>query len=174
MPRWEWRLDEQCMVIISPIPVKPERRGLPGRRPLGMTVETKWGGEEWEAIRDAVLEKANRYGEVDRPFIVAINAMTPFGLEVDDMTKALTDLWQRERVKRVGAVLLASWLMPISAAHAAIGLFHNPNAERQYSGVLTAFPQGFTEDGKIRMIAGRSLGDVFGLPADWPRQGDEG
>jgi hypothetical protein len=173
LPRWEWRLDEQCIVAVSPIPIKPERRAVAGRRSLGMTVETYWGGDESAAVRDAVLEKANRYGQLDDPFIVAINTMTPFGLEMDGLTKALTDLWQRERVKQVGAVLLASWLMPISAAHAAIGLYHNPNAERRYSGVLTALPQGFTEDGRIRTVEGRSLGDVFGLPADWPRQGDE-
>ncbi len=133
--------------------------------------EAKWI-DDVTPIRDAVLEKADRYGTLDRPYIVAINAMA-FTLDESDVAEALTGLWGHLRVKQVSTVLLASWLMPISAAHAPIGLFHNPNAERPYSGVLTALSQGFTEEGKIRMVAGRSLGDVFDLPDGWPRQGDE-
>jgi len=104
--------------------------------------------------------------------VLAINLMAD-SLEESDIVEALTGVWGHQRVKQVSAVLLASWLMPISAAHAAIGLFHNPNAERPYSGVLTTLPQGFTEEGKIRMVTGRSLGDVFGLPEGWPQRSDD-
>jgi hypothetical protein len=96
-----------------------------------------------------------------------------FSLEQDDIVKALTGLWSHERVKRVSAVLLASWLMPISAAHAPIGLYHNPAAERPYSGVLNKLPQVFTENGKLRMVGRHTLADIFGVPADWPRLGSD-
>jgi hypothetical protein len=168
MPRWTFGVDDKCTIDFRPVPRKPEVRGTPPARPVGMIMtEAKWA-DDVTPILDAVLEKSNRYGQLCQPYIVAVNSMA-FDLEQDDMVQAITGLWQHERIKQVSAVLLASWLMPISAAHAAIGLYHNPAAERPYSGVLTALPQDFTEDGKIRVVEGRTLADIFGVPIDWPR-----
>jgi hypothetical protein len=170
-PRWILTVDDGCTIEFRPHPRKTEVRSKPPERPLGIiSPEAEWL-DDVTPIRDAVLEKSARYGKLDQPYVVAVNSMA-FALEHDDIVEALTDLWGRERIKQVSAVLLASWLMPISAAHAAVGLFHNPAADHLYHGTLTALPQGFTEAGKITLIDGRSLADIFSLPLDWPRLSD--
>jgi hypothetical protein len=171
IPCWELNIDESCSIEFRPIPRKPDVRSKKPWRPVGMTTKSGWV-DDVTPIQNAVLEKANRYGTMSKPYVVAVNSMA-FVLEHDDIAAALTGLWAHERVKQVSAVLLASWLMPISAAHAEIGLYHNPAAERPYSGVLTALPQGITEAGEISMVEGRTLGDIFGLADGWPRFGSD-
>jgi hypothetical protein len=172
MPSWTLRVDDKCTIDFRPVPRKPAVRGTPPDRPVGMIVtEAKWG-DDVTPILDAVLEKSNRYGRQGQPYIVAVNSMA-FDLEQDDIVQAITGLWQHERIRQVSGILLASWLMPISVAHAAISLYFNPAAEWPYSGVLTALSQGFTENGIIRMVEGRTLADIFGVPIDWPRLGSD-
>jgi hypothetical protein len=171
-PRWTFAVDDGCTIEFRPHPRKREVRGEPPDRPLGIIgSEAQWV-DDVTPIREAVLEKADRYGKLDQPYVVAINAMAP-SLDGSDIIEALTELWKRERVKQVSAILLAKWLMPISAAHAFIALFHNPAAERRYAGVLTALSQGYIEDGKIRIVRGRELSDIFRVPSDWPRLGSD-
>ena len=127
MPRWVFKVHDGCTIHFRPIPRKPERRGEPPDRAIGMITESGWVKDDATTIQEAVLEKADRYGEMIYPYVVAVNSMA-FSLEWDDIVKALNGIWSHERVRRVSAVLLASWLMPISAAHAAIRLYHNPTA----------------------------------------------
>jgi hypothetical protein len=170
MPRWTLRVDDKCKIEFCPIPRRPEVRDTPPNRQVGMIMTEATWGDDVTPIRAAVLEKSNRYGQFCQPYIVAVNSMA-FDLEENDILQAITGLWQHERTKRVSAVLLASRLMPISAARAKIGLYHNPSADVAYSGVLNSLPNGFSEGGTIRMVEGRTLADIFGLPIDWPRLG---
>ncbi len=176
LPRWTFEVDDGCSIEFSPISRKQECRGTYAERPIGAICEGACFIDDVTPIREAILEKADRYGKMDCPYVVAVNLMSPT-IDNDDVVQALTGsdpLWSRERAKQVSAVLLASWLMPISAAHAPIRLFRNPSAARQYSGALTTLPQGFSEEGGIRMDKGRSLGDIYGLPPGWPRQEGDG
>ena len=174
-PRWTFRVDDKCTIEFRPIPRKPEVRDKPADRPVGMIMSPAFRADNVAPIREKVLEKADHYGKLNQPFIVAANLMSPT-VEHDDIVKALTGRdgsWERERVKQVSAILFTTWLMPISAPRAAARLFHNPAAERPYTGPLPALPQGLAEAGKIKLTDGRSLGDVFGLSAHWPDLDDD-
>jgi hypothetical protein len=73
---------------IEPVP-RRRLRGIPGQRAIGMI-----GPEEAEmiephvAIKSAVAAKAGRYGELDLPYIIAVNALADFA-ERSSVTEAL-------------------------------------------------------------------------------------
>jgi hypothetical protein len=48
-----------------------------------------WGYGEEEVIKDAVHRKASRYGELDRPYLICINAFTRLGITTTGVENAL-------------------------------------------------------------------------------------
>ncbi len=68
--------DEDVYVIFNPIPLSPEAEFDEDKRAIGMfPMETFWGGGE-EIIRESFSLKAKRYGELDKPFLICINALS--------------------------------------------------------------------------------------------------
>lgn len=65
--------DADIKIVIKPIPLPSEARGKKDIRPLGMyPMSSFWGNNE--SILTALEKKAGRYGELDKPFILCINA----------------------------------------------------------------------------------------------------
>lgn len=195
VPHWTfdldgWRLD------VFPIPVAPDQRG-PGGRTLGM-----WGPgvarhvEPVEPIRDNLTNKAYGYGELDHPFVIAINAMPPF-VAWDNVGEALfgtvvtgftrdssgrlgeqrtwrepNGLWNRgdsPGATHVSAVLSVLRLRTWNAHSAPVRVYRNPWAERCLEGGLDPLPQVLVaEEGQLTVQEGESLGNVMGIPAEWP------
>lgn len=146
------------------------------------------------AIKAAVEGKAGRYGEMDRPYIVAVNALDIFANE-DSAVDALfgTDVvrirenggveWQRNRdgvwmglggptYTRVSAVLSTERLSAWDAGQRRLRLIHNPWATRQILDLpLGVDIQQVTND-RLQKTTGQSLGEIFGLPGSWPEVGD--
>jgi hypothetical protein len=73
-PRWVFDVHHGCSIHFRPIPRKPQKRGKPPERPIGMITESGWEGDDATPIQEAVLEKADRYGAMTRPYIVAVNS----------------------------------------------------------------------------------------------------
>jgi hypothetical protein len=76
LPRWQFE-HEGLRLICYPTPKPPELRGIPGVRTLAATT---FGGiiDSEGPIRDAVIRKAKRYGVLDLPLVVAVNATDHF------------------------------------------------------------------------------------------------
>lgn len=79
LPDLTWQ-HEGWQIIFYPIPKPPKTRGKPGVRPIGMVME-QWSYEgSRKEIRGAIRKKATKYGNLDLPYFVAVNAL---GLSVE-------------------------------------------------------------------------------------------
>jgi len=87
LPSWNWKHND-WQVNFSPIPKKPEARGKPGVRPIGLQMQSRWHTPHI-GIRDSIRDKATKYGELDLPYIVAINVTDEFGVDESDICNAL-------------------------------------------------------------------------------------
>ncbi len=195
IPRWSFE-HEGWKIEFKPIPKKPEARGKPEVRPIGVqSTGVRWVDHRIP-IREAIVEKAGRYGDLDLPYVVAVNVLefinkidvmeALFGKEqftiafsqskptepVDIRASRLPNgAWTGTggpRYTRVSAVLLATQLSAHSVPRANLRLYHNPWAQRPYRSVLTRLPQAIPRDNCMEYIDGETTGAIFGLPASWP------
>jgi hypothetical protein len=193
VPKWVFH-HKEWSILFRPIPKKPSARGKSNSSPFGMFSGEFKQIDHKTPLRNAILDKANSYGELDKPLIVAINAMAPvddydlmnalFGQEKityyitqelpvevlkRDVSREPDGVWTSysgPKNTRVSAVLLARHLYPWGITNADIRLYHNPWASKPYKSVMTRFPQAIPDNihNKLDMVDGVSLIDVLGLP----------
>ena len=194
LPHWDYEHDGWRLSLF-PIPKTPEQRKTAGVRPIAMQFEEFRFVENQVSIRNAVLQKANQYGELDRPFVIALNDLADL-VDRDDVLNALfgdeqftfrRDLaaghelgrapngaWTSPdgpRYTRVSGVLVASHLTPSSIPWASVCLYHNPWAAHPYNCALNRLHRAVrVTDTTLQFLDGDSLSSIFGLPADWPGQ----
>jgi hypothetical protein len=179
------------ILIIEAMPTSPETRKKP-HRPIGsgpMRVEFI---DSVKPIRNAIHKKANKYKELDAPFIVAVNALDLGGVDRTDILEALfgwessTNDPDTSRIKapsgfskkdcildshknrRVSAVLLFNELQHSSISSACLCLYENPWASQATPVALRRIPHGLVEGELLRWHSGDSLGNILHLPLDWP------
>lgn len=193
LPHWHyeykgWKID------FFPIPKSPSMRGKGGVRPLGMQFHGVHFLDSRVAIRDAIVAKARRYGDLDLPYVIAVNALgedvdridimealfgkeqftvrlTQSGPSEPKMTRVPDGAWVSKsgpRYKRVSAILVAAPVLPWNVPRARICLYHNPWARRPYTSELTRLPQAVPQDNTMKWQDGESLSTIFGLPLWWP------
>ncbi len=75
-------------ITFYPIAKSPAIRGKSGVIPIGMKMTEFEKVKTKDAIRDAIARKATRYGEMDKPYIIAVNMLSPF-LDRDKIMDAL-------------------------------------------------------------------------------------
>lgn len=193
LPHWHYE-HEGWKMDFFPIPKSPDARGKPGVRPLGMQFYEPVWMDSRIAIRDAIGRKAGRYGDLDLPYVVAVNALVEGVDEIDiadalfgkekfivsfaqsgpsrvEMTRVPDGVWGSQsspRYRRITAVLVTAPLLPWNVPRASICLYHNPWAERPYSSELTRLLQAVLEAGRVKRVGGESLAVVLGLPSGWP------
>lgn len=128
-PRWRFS-DNSWEVDFFPLPKKPEERGKPEPRPLGMWFYDARTLSDVDDIRAAVVRKAERYGELDSPFIVAVNLLSGFS----DESIVLKSLLGRTQftLTRSASGVTGSW------GRAPDGVWTSPRGPRytRLSGVL--------------------------------------
>lgn len=162
-------------------------RAIAGRMLAPLSVQPQ------EPIRSAVLGKAGRYGDLDAPYVVAVNALSTYARE-DDAIDALfgtepvsvrqtaegfedrigrdaDGVWYGPRGPvntRVSAVLFTERLGPWSLGQRRARLFMNPWARRP----LTASPLPIdvreVRDERLHRAAGSSIAELLELPEGWP------
>lgn len=146
------------------------------------------------AIRDALCTKASRYGDLELPYVVAVNALdwsadftdimeALFGKEkyiIDlsrskpsepEKTRELDGVWTSKsgpRYTRLSAALVVIGLSPWNLPRANIRLYHNPWANLPYNSELTLLPQAVPLTSQMKLKDGKSLASVFDLPQNWP------
>lgn len=193
LPRWRFRYPG-CVVEFYPIPKSPELRGKSSVRPIGM----QSGGGGWiesrTSIRDAIVRKAGRYGDLDLPYVVAVNALGvhvngidimealfgkeqfTFNISVSSepkMSRVPDGVWTSQRgprYTRVSGVLIAIQLLPWSVPKTSVRLYHNPWATKPYKGELKRLPSAIANrlENRMEQLGGESLGAIFSLPPLWP------
>jgi len=196
LPKWSYE-HEGWRIVFWPIPKSKEARGISDIRPIGV-----WGPgvaqaiRPQDAIRSAVVDKASAYGQLDKPYVIAVNALGEYVQgRLISVTQALfgtegvggkvspdlesTEIkpirlpdgafWDKSGPKhtRVSAVLVAATLLPSNIPRASVWLCHNPWATQPYSSELTRLPQLVPEEDHMVELEGESIGEILGLPTDW-------
>jgi hypothetical protein len=195
LPRWPYEHDG-WIITFYPIPKRPGLRGKGCVRPIGGLSYMDGFVDSSTPIRKAITAKAGRYGDLELPYVIAVNALDEASVDVIDIMNALfgeekcivssgedggisgagitrvpNGAWTSEsgpRNTRVSAVLLAVLLYPWTVGSAVVRLIHNPWARRPYSSPLTCLPQGIPEDSAIKWLEGKSLHELLGLVPKWP------
>lgn len=156
---------------------------------LGQNIGARWVDHR-TPIREAIIKKSRKYGELEFPLIVALNVI---GLMIDeiDIGEALfgkegfiislnpdtrnfsgeTKLIRKPdgawtsprgpRYKRVSAVLFANNISYTNISKAEILLVHNPWAKRPLRSVLTRLPQVIARNNEMIKIEGMSIEKIL-------------
>lgn len=190
-PAFVWR-HEDWAVTLRPIPLKPERRGT-STTLIG--VLNGGGGlvDAWTPIKNAVKSKGTKYGELDKPLLVAIDFETFHLDRIDEMQalygqeqylfaaedpagepefqRAPNGAWHGKRgpqFTRVSGVWLFNDLNPYTVASRRHTIYLNPWAAFSLPEALKQMPHAIVEDGKIQWRDGIVLRHLFGLTEAWP------
>jgi hypothetical protein len=191
----QWRYEHNGWTIdFFPFPKSGDTFGKMGVRPIGIQFEGfKWI-ETKVAIRNAILEKAGRYGKLLQPYVIALNVFSDH-LDDADVIEALfgderliystgtpqpqaprlgrsaNGVWDSPsgpKNTRVSGVLIFDHLSQSNIPWVTPCLYHNPWAAIPYRGPLNQLRRGVVANNKMEYSDGQVLSALFGLPNDWP------
>ncbi len=187
--KWEY---EGWTVSFRAIPLEPENRG---KCKTLVCAASAGGGlvDAWTPIRDAVKYKGSKYGELNKPLLVAVN-LDSFGLDKIDEMQALfgqeqflfavgqseqeprferapNGAWYGRsgpQYTRVSGVWIFNDLTPYTVGVRRQTIYFNPWASFGLPEFLKSFPHALVESEKMIWSEGVSLSDLFGLKEGWP------
>jgi hypothetical protein len=197
-PTWPYEHDG-WHVGFFPIPKLEEARGEPTDQVIGLQSTGVRPVDDRTSIKRAIIKKATRYGELNKPYIIAVNVLGGYAEEKDvvdalfgqeqvtvwfskanpgeptrsQLTRARDGAWIGPKGlinSRVSGVLIFHHLNFYTIPRARVCLYHHPKAQRPYSSVLTRLPQAIVRDNRLVRIEGMSLHEVFNLPEAWPEE----
>lgn len=183
-----------CTIVCRAFPKRPKSRGQPDVRPIGLLHGNWQMDNSSQAIRNAVIRKAHYYGELDMPYIIAINAVIPFAdddsfitalfgteqiviswdAKSDHLSETIRDqdgLWSLSNGPKysiVSGILAVKWLKPSTVSNQNLVVFRNPWAIRPYSEPITRLSQRVVENGYLVLKEGVHPRNLLGLPEEWP------
>ena len=184
LPRWRFE-HEGVRITCYPTPKPPELRGVPGVRTLATRT---FGGiiDSEGPIRNAVIGKAKRYGVLDLPLVVAVNATDHFisdrdvlsalygsisGLGEPEMLNDSRGVWgsvDKPIWTRLSAVLVTMKLRTCKIVGVPVCLYHNPLPARPYFGELSRFSQVKPTNNRLVTRGGESVETILRLPPNFP------
>lgn len=189
-PTWTYQ-EGDFELVFAVWPKSPALRGKAGVRPIGVyPSRMKWGGDS-ERMKRAVLRKASKYGQMETPYLVAVNVqgfIAPdrieemealfgseqfygvMGQDEPEMIRAPDGAWVGPagiQNRRVSGILFAR-VVPWNIATAPWCLYHNPFADRPCAHLDWKIPQGIPAHGKMTWADGHTPGELLGLPPEWP------
>lgn len=190
MPTLEWT-HEGWTLAVRAIPLRPQHRGN-DKRLVGASGDGVRWINTWEPLRAAVKAKANRYGALDKPLVVAINAES-FHLDPIDEAQSLygEEFWievighpelsrpdrrqngawrgpKGPQNRRASAVWFFNDLTPYTLATRRSTLYLNPWAHNPGPSSMHIFPHKRIEGDELVYVPGMSLNHMFGVPHQWP------
>jgi len=196
VPQLEWS-HGGWNVTFSPIPKSPQSRGVRGIRSVGIVApEGKWLNTYGD-LKDAIERKVGKYGDVDYPFVVAVNVLSLHCDNIDIMNALYGEetivvkqnadgtlnseagcrrpngvWWGPKGPRRAGvaAVLVIANLCPWNMGVLTPKVYHNPWAQKPLDLQCLALPQCVPnkEQGRVEHLPGISAAEALGLPNPWP------
>ena len=165
-------------------------------RAIGIEMPDAEWVQDHVAVREAVTRKSGRYGVLELPYIVAVNALTAHGEEHDAVDALFgSDCVELIRTAdggfghrnarmpdgvwygrggpvntRVSAVLSTERLTPWTLGERRARLFLNPWAARPLQGRPLPVDRRHLENERIVGEQGQSVRELLGLAEGWPRQ----
>jgi hypothetical protein len=194
LPEFRWEHDGWKIRFLAH-PKSPSLRGQPNVRTVGIQESGLRLVDPVKAIRKSLRKKVSRYGRLDYPYIIAVDALQPYvgkrAIEealfggtrtvwtIDPQGKEESMLepagdgvligTNQTRNTRLSAVLFAVCVFPTTVAskESKTYLYHNPWAEKPYRGAMCAFPQAKLEAGGLTEVEGIHAKDILGIDPDW-------
>jgi hypothetical protein len=194
LPAFDWSHDGWELSFL-PVAKSPRLRGTPGVRPIGITMPEVQILETHKAIRAAVCSKATRYGELDLPYLIAVNVVAEHVDNIDTMNALFGEECVEFRMNPDGSIAQAlgrkkdgAWYGPTGprntrvsgaiilnglaewAVHQTPVLIHNPYATKPFP--LDRWPllQRVFDERRKRVVdrSGADIVDLLRLPRPWP------
>jgi len=165
-------------------------------RAIGARFSSGWEAASFPGLRSSIEGKASRYGNLDHPYVVAVNLVDHFfyeinmldillgsarteiflaadGTAVERNSREKDGVWMRPRGPSktgLSAVLTLKSIDPWNFASRNALLIRNPTARA----VLPAMDFGIDElveqGGQYQRIDGARMGAILGLPENWPEE----
>ena len=183
---------DDLKLIISLIPKIPSARNLNEGRPIGMyPIESFWGGSE-ESIKDSFTKKSKRYGMLDKPYFICINAIGIKGEGDFDVEGALwgslASTWstdpnnknermerQRDgifldktgpRCKNVTGVLVTK-VMEFNIHVARHWFALHPFTDIPFEFSLFNLTHNYIGNGQVQKVSKQTIGEVLKMNSTW-------
>jgi len=180
LPSFDWDHDE-WLVHVWAIPRSPELRGSEDIRPLGIIAGDDDDKSVWLALRAAMESKAEAYGELDAPYVVAVNAPDAWPDHEEVELAVFGDLpftrhWRRDGFlmradgtshSGLSGVLLGTGIQPQTFSRYWPTLYENPAASRPLPDSLQWRRVRIVRDGPTT-VEGVKPPALFGIAQDWP------
>lgn len=196
LPEWNWK-HEDWKVTFFPIPKKPEFRGETESRPIASKIEGGFFIPD-VGIKRSIKDKASKYGDLDIPYIIAVNTWNKFGAgEFEVMNALFGELQVNIRVyegdrdsesstqrkpngawigpkgprnRRVSGLLFANNLNPWNVSRQTPILWHNPWAKKELNEKVWPFPQNIPSEksGEYQLKDGLENHKVLDIYPGWP------
>jgi len=183
--------DQDIHLVLNPLPVSKSKRGKSTRRAVGVfPIEIFYGGGE-ESIRDAINRKAKRYGELDKPFIICINALSIKTSSSDDVDSAIWGTLafpidnqgssvknsvhmpdgvfydkSGPRRKHLTAVLV-NRVFPSNIPNSDYWLYKNPFSKYQIDFSELGLKLNYIKDNYVESVTGDDLDVIFKMKKNW-------
>jgi hypothetical protein len=183
--------NDQIDIVIKPMPVIPSARGK-SERAIGMfPFESFMGGAE-ESLQDSINSKAKRYGKLDKPYIICINALsfkTSSGFDVENaIWGSLAFSWSTDpnnrneknirqpdgifcnkkgaRIQNVSGILVTR-VFPHNIPSAKYWLFEHPFSHNKLDFTHLGLIYNFVENNIIIKNTGQNLDTILNIEKDW-------
>lgn len=185
-----WRIE------FIPIPKQAEAIGKLDHRPLGAfpMKEAVCCSNDVD-IRENVKFKVRHHRGVDKPYIVAVNTINwsaehedivnaiygsdqvtvrtyQDGSHTTESTRGQDGIWLDEdgvKNKHLIAVIGAVHLQASSVAGCTLTVYENPYIDMPIEARIEGFPRLEPKGRHLVPVEGQTLGQLFGLPNNWPR-----
>ena len=189
MPAIEWS-HEDWSLVIKAWPLEASRVGL-SENLIGVFPTQGGWINAWTPIRDSVKLKNSKYGDLDRPLVVAVNfdgfvldridevqalfGQEQFMFKVEDghhwMERAKNGVWNGPhgpQCKRVTGVWIFDNLSASGIRDKRHTIYINPSSNFEFPRALLRFPHALVKDQKLKWYEGITLNELFELNEDWP------
>lgn len=174
-------------------------RAFPGNKPapgraVGMKSIGLYAAQPGEGIRESIEKKASRYGNLELPYIVAVNALRRHhdeddvlcalfgapgvvirgfdgGWTEDEYIRIPDGVWVGKRgpsKRGLSAVLSTERLDLWSLGRRRMRIIRNPWADRPLPPVPLGVDELNPDSDRLVRAEGKPLAEILRLPADWP------
>lgn len=184
--------NDDLQIIVKPMPTIKSARNKEDLRPIGMyPAESFWGGGE-ETLKSSINYKANRYGKLDKPFIVCINSLdikTSGKRAVDNaIWGSLAISWSEDpnnrdeklirkkngvflgdkgpRLKNLSGVFVTK-VFPHNIPNADYWFYKNPFSNNDLNFNELGLEYNFIDNGKIIDATGTNFDEILKISKEW-------
>jgi hypothetical protein len=184
--------DQDIHLVLNPLAVSKSKRGKSSRRAVGVfPIEIFYGGGE-ESIRESINRKAKRYGDLDKPFIICINALSFKTSSSDDVDSAIwgtlafpIDDNQSSSVKNSVhkpdgvfydkngprrkhlTAVLVNKVFPSNIPSSEYWFYKNPFSKHQIDFNDLGLKLNYVKDNYVESITGDDLDIIFKMKKNW-------